>query len=499
MQTFGLPRQITRGAALASRLCGAEHGEAARRRDAVRRWRGARRQGLSATDAALGVSRATLYRRAAGAEPGSRRPRRVRRSQWTPTLVSAVQRMRGDYPMRGKARIAVLLRRDGHAVSESTTGRILKMPMERGAITPVPTLRRDGPRAVRRFRPHARRLPKGRKPTSPGEIVQLDTLTVSPHPGRPAIKQFTAHDPVAKWTCARAWRRAAAHNAKRFLDKLQADMPFPIEAIQVDGGSEFKADFETECQRRGIDLFELPPRSPKRNGHVERNNGAWRYEFYASWGLPDDDLDHINRWIDAFADESTPSDHTFRPHQALGGHTPAQYLAKHPAEAPRLICPELGRVNELSECDPCGHDMNKREERPIELLIAGGNAAELLELVEEPFDLLPRPVPPRIVRDGLGPVRFRRDDGFNLPHRQEPTNGVAVIRRVHHHGHRGGQHRRPLPHRFERHRVIALSASQHERHPGALVNAGRVHLGGEPTPRATRSLGLVSFDAPAAC
>ena len=168
----------------------------------------------------------------------------------------------------------------------------------------------------------------GRKPTNPGEIVQLDTLTVSPHPGRPAIKQFTAHDPVAKWTCAQAWRRATAHNAKRFLDKLQADMPFPIEAIQVDGGSEFKADFETECQRRGIDLFELPPRSPKLNGHVERNNGAWRYEFYATWGLPNDDLDHINRWIDAFADKFN----TFRPHQALGGHTPVEYLAKHPAE-----------------------------------------------------------------------------------------------------------------------------------------------------------------------
>ena len=31
-------------------------------------------------------------------------------------------------------------------------------------------------------------------------------------------------------------------------------------------------------------------------------NDAWRYEFYASWDLPDDDLDHINRWIHAFAD-----------------------------------------------------------------------------------------------------------------------------------------------------------------------------------------------------
>ncbi len=111
--------------------------------------------------------------------------------------------------------------------------------------------------------------------------------------------QFTACDPVAKWTCAQAWRRATARNAKHFLDKLQADMPFPIHAIQIDGGSELKAEFESACQRRGIELFKLPPRSPELNGHVERNNGTWRYEF-----------------------------NTFRPHQALGGQTPVEYLAQ---------------------------------------------------------------------------------------------------------------------------------------------------------------------------
>ena len=126
----------------------------------------------------------------------------------------------------------------------------------------------------------ARRLPKGHRPTQPGEIVQLDTLTFRPRHGQAPIQQFTAYDPVTKWTCAQACRRATAHNAKRFLDKLVTELPFPIAALQVDGGSEFKADFERECKRRGIALFELPPRSPQLNGHVERNNGAWRYEFY---------------------------------------------------------------------------------------------------------------------------------------------------------------------------------------------------------------------------
>ena len=84
----------------------------------------------------------------------------------------------------------------------------------------------------------------------PGEIVQLDTLSIARTAGRPTIEQFTAYDPVTRWTCAQAWRRATAHNAKRFLDKLQEAMPFPIRAIQVDGGSEFKADLERERQNK---------------------------------------------------------------------------------------------------------------------------------------------------------------------------------------------------------------------------------------------------------
>ena len=58
------------------------------------------------------------------------------------------------------------------------------------------------------------------------------------------------------------------------------------------------------------------------NGCVERNNGARRYEFYATWDIPDHDLDRINRRIDAFADEFNH----FRPHNALDGQAPNKRL-----------------------------------------------------------------------------------------------------------------------------------------------------------------------------
>ncbi len=57
-------------------------------------------------------------------------------------------------------------------------------------------------------------------------------------------------------------------------------MPFPVNAIQIDGGSEFMAKFEWACRDLGIRLFVLPPRSPKLNGGVERANRTHTEEFY---------------------------------------------------------------------------------------------------------------------------------------------------------------------------------------------------------------------------
>ena len=147
--------------------------------------------------------------------------------------------------------------------------------------------------------------------------------------------------------------------------------------------------------------------------------------------------------------------------------------------------------------------MNERHEGSAELLIPRGNAAELLELVEEPLHLLAPLVLLLVIVNRLGTIRPRGNDRLNLPHPQKMTDGIAVICLVHHRGHQTRQRlRQPLPHRLEPHRVIAFSTTQHERDTGAFVGAGRVQLGGQSTPRATQSLGLLStvfFGAPAAC
>ena len=140
-------------------------------------------------------------------------------------------------------------------------------------------------------------------------------------PGQ-AIKQFTAYDPFAKWTVARPYKRATAKNTAEFLDRVRAQMPDPVRAIQIDGGSEFMAEFEKACADAKIPLYLLPPRSPKLNGAVERCNGAWRYEFYACSDLPLD-INKIAERVDAF--QNLYNNH--RPHGALAGMTPAKYLS----------------------------------------------------------------------------------------------------------------------------------------------------------------------------
>jgi putative transposase len=123
------------------------------------------------------------------------------------------------------------------------------------------------------------RKPKQYAVLEPGDLVEVDTLEVRSVPGV-IFKQFTARDVVSRWDVVQAHTRATAQSATEFLDTLQHRMPFSIRAVQVDGGSEFAAEFEQACQLCGLHLFVLPPRSPKLDGAVERANRTHTEKFY---------------------------------------------------------------------------------------------------------------------------------------------------------------------------------------------------------------------------
>ncbi len=139
-------------------------------------------------------------------------------------------------------------------------------------------------------------------------------------------RQFTAVDVVSRYGVVDVRGVATAGTATAFLDALQARLPFPVKAIQVDGGSEFKAAFEAVCQDRAIRLFVLPPRSPKLNGRVERLNRTFREEF---WECYDGEVDLAS--LQAALREAERVYNAVRPHQALGYRTPIAYLAAFPS------------------------------------------------------------------------------------------------------------------------------------------------------------------------
>jgi putative transposase len=287
----------------------------------------------------FGISRQTFYRwkrrydpeNLRSLEAGSHCPHRRRRPTWTAEQAERVRCLREQYPRWGKDKLAVLLRREGWRVSVSMVGRILTRLRQRGVLS-APKLLRVKRRRGTVGRPWALRKPADYAVAKPGDLVQLDTMDLRPAPGV-VLKQFTARDVVSRWDVIEVHGRATSTAAALFLQTLERRLPFPLRALQVDGGSEFAAVFETLCQQRGIQLFVLPPRSPQLNGSVERANRTHMEEFYEL--IPCAlSIAELNRELQAW--EQTYN--TVRPHQALGYLTPQEFLAHSSPHRKDLQC-----------------------------------------------------------------------------------------------------------------------------------------------------------------
>src|SRR6266853_3464681 len=276
----------------------------------------------------FGISRQTFYRWQRRYDPydltsleeRSQRPRQCRQPTWAFPLEEKVLLLRLQFPRWGKDKLAVLLRRQKLPVSTSMVGRILTQLKRQGRLVEPPRTGVPGSRRALRSRPYAVRKPKQYAVSQPGDLVQVDTLDVRPLPGV-VFKQFTARDVVSRWDVIQAHTRATAFTAAQFLETLLHRMPFPIRALQVDGGSEFAAEFEAACQQRGLRWFALPPRSPELNGAVEPANRTHTEEFYQVTPCSRE-MNKLNRelrhWEKIY--------NTVRPHQSLGYLTPHQFL-----------------------------------------------------------------------------------------------------------------------------------------------------------------------------
>jgi putative transposase len=284
----------------------------------------------------FGISPQTFYRwkrrydprHLSSLEDRSHQPKRLRQPTWSRELAQSVLLLRQTHPRWGKDKLSQLLHEQGLSVSPSMTGRILRRLKENGSlIEPLPNY--ISARKRLRQRAYATRKPKDYQIKDIGDMVQLDTLDLRPLPGV-LFKHFTAHDVVSKWNVVSVHSQATSTTAAHFLNTIQQRMPFPVKAIQVDGGPEFESAFEKECQIRGIRLFVLPPRSPKLNGGVERAHRTHTEEFYEVTDCTFDLAELREKLL-----EWERIYNTIRPHQALGYLTPLKFLQQQKKEEVR--------------------------------------------------------------------------------------------------------------------------------------------------------------------
>ena len=135
--------------------------------------------------------------------------------------------------------------------------------------------------------------------------------------------QFTAIDDCTRLRVLRLYDRLNQKTAIRFVDHALERLPFRVEVIQTDNGSEFQSAFHYHVLDKGIGHEYIKPLTPRLNGKVERSHRIDAEEFYRLLeGVVIDDADVFNEKLLEW-------EHFYnyaRPHGSLGGQTPYERL-----------------------------------------------------------------------------------------------------------------------------------------------------------------------------
>jgi len=137
--------------------------------------------------------------------------------------------------------------------------------------------------------------------------------------GKPVF-QFAALDCFTRKRVVALAPRLTSREGAAFLEKVVASFPFPVHALQSDGGSEFLGDFGKAASELKLIHYFNRPYYPQGNGRVERSFRTDDEEFYHLQELPADlggQEAALLAWNHVYEN--------VRPHQALGYRTPEEF------------------------------------------------------------------------------------------------------------------------------------------------------------------------------
>lgn len=184
-------------------------------------------------------------------ESGSSRPHRRRKPQTPIEVVDRIRQLRGQYPRWGKDKLVILLKREGISISASTVGRVIKRLKQSGILKePINDAMVKLARNRRMKRRYAVRKPKDYEVKSPGDLVEVDTLSIKLLPNQVRY-QFSATDVISKWDGIRVYSRQTSFCAANSLDYLQVTYPFKIKAIQIDGAQNGRRILRMHVRAKG--------------------------------------------------------------------------------------------------------------------------------------------------------------------------------------------------------------------------------------------------------
>jgi putative transposase len=148
-------------------------------------------------------------------------------------------------------------------------------------------------------------------------------------PGTHTRYAFVAVDVTTKQAVIHVGSKPNAYQAKLALQKATAAFGKSIVVVN-DNGSENFAVAQEYLREEGVTQYFARPHTPKDKPHVENLIGKLQTECLdeqrTAQSVPELQ-NQINRWLNDY--------HFFRPHQALGYLTPAEYCATLSLTIPR--------------------------------------------------------------------------------------------------------------------------------------------------------------------
>ena len=230
----------------------------------------------------FGISRKTFYKWLKRFNPRnlhtlddkSKKPKRVRISRKIYEYGAKVREIREKYPTWSKYKIGAFIRQNGGDISDSSVGYILK---KKCLIDKNISKKRK--RAKKRNTNKIRIKNIEISLDKPGALVQMDTKDFNSAGDSKRI-QFTAIDCFSRKRKLKGYSRKTSNCGKDFLLTVIKSLPFKIEAVLTDNGSEFMGDFDEECKKFGIPHYWTNPDSPDQNSYVESSHSIDQKEFY---------------------------------------------------------------------------------------------------------------------------------------------------------------------------------------------------------------------------